>query len=132
MKRIFIIATVLLVLSLTATASPSMLRNVHASAYIEPALADALATSSASSPVQVGVVLDHIPTSSDSQAFQSFSTRSFTMSRLPMILSYTNYGRLTRIASYPGATPLWSNRHRTDSVSARPITHTSADGPSAH
>ncbi len=130
MKQVFIIATVLVVLSLTA--SPSILRSVHASAYIEPALADALATSSASSPVQVVVVLDHIPTSSDSQAFQSFSTRSFSMTRLPMILSYTNYGSLTRIASYPGVTSLWSNRQLTYYGNTQTVTHSYGEVPTAH
>src|SRR5215831_7433530 len=128
MKRIVSLAVALVMLSV-GSLSPGALHLAHASAFIEPGLANALATNPSSSAVQVVVVLNHIPTAADSQAFQSFSTRSFSMTRLPMILSYTNYGNLTSIASYNGVTSLWNNRQLTYYGNVQTVTHSYGSVP---
>ena len=132
MKRILVIATALLIISLASTTSPYNIRAVHASAYIDPLLASAQAASSPSTAAQVIVVLNHIPTSGDAQAFRAFSRTSFPMTRLPMILTYTNYGNLTNMASYPGVQSLWYNRQLTYYGNVQTVTHSYGEVPTAH
>ena len=132
MKRILVIATALLIISLASTTSPYNIRAVHASAYIDPLLASAQAASSPSTAAQVIIVLNHIPTSSDAQAFRAFSKTSFPMTRLPMILTYTNYGNLTNMASYPGVQSLWYNRQLTYYGNVQTVTHSYGEVPTAH
>ncbi len=119
-------------LTLATTISLYNIHTAYASAYMEPALASALANASPFSSVQVVVVLDHIPTSGDSQAFQSYAKTAFPMTKLPMILAYTNYGNLTRIASYSGAVSLWNNRQLTYYGNVQTVTHTYGEVPTAH
>ena len=71
MKRILVIATALLIISLASTTSSYNIHAVHASAsaYIDPLLASAQAASSPSTAAQVIVVLNQTPEDSGSTAF---------------------------------------------------------------
>ncbi len=132
MRRIITIATALLILSLATAISPYNIHLARATAYIDPVLARAMASSSSSSSVQVIIVLNHIPTTSDANTIQQYSTTTAPMSQLPMILAVTTFANLNTIASYPGVVSLWANRQLTYFGNVNGATHTYGEIPVQH
>ncbi len=131
MKRIVTIAVALFILSL-GTAYPNYIHSARAAAYLDPILASAAASSPSTSAVQVIIVLNHIPSSFDTQTIQAFSTTTVAMTRLPIILSFTNYGNLTNIESYQGVVSLWANRQLANFGNVQTVTHSFGEIPTQH
>ncbi len=113
MNRIVSIAIAVLILSLATSISPYNIHPARASAYIDPVLSRGIATSPPAATVQVVIVLNHNPTTSDANAIQQYSTTTAPMSQLPMILAVTTYGNLNSIAASPGVVGLYANRQLT-------------------
>src|SRR5215467_437410 len=132
MNRTIVIAAALLVLSLTATSSPYNIRQAHASPYIDPALAKIASASSATSTVQIIIVLNHVPTSADSNAIQQYSTMTAPLSNLPMILATTTVANLGSIEGYSGVASVWANAQFSYLGQVSTTTHSYGEVPTQH
>lgn len=132
MKRIIALTALFLALSIASMTSTPNIRSAHASAYLDPVLAHASATSSPSASVKVIVTLDHIPAASDTQAIRQYSTATVGMSQLPMILTVTTYGSLASILAYPGVASVWANRQLPYFAQVNTVTHKSGEIPVQH
>ncbi len=132
MNRIVSIAIAVLILFLATTISPYNIHPARASAYIDPVLSRAIATSPSAATVQVVIVLNHNPTTSDTNAIQQYSTTTAPMSQLPMILAVTTYGNLNNIASSPGVVALYANRQLTSYGNVNGASHSFGEIPVQH
>src|SRR2546426_5622952 len=132
MNRIVSIATAVLILSLATSISPYSIHPARASAYIDPVLSRGIATSPSAATVQVVIVLNHNPTTSDANAIQQYSTTTAPMSQLSMILAVTTYGNLNNIASSPGGVALYANRHLTTYGNVNAASHIFGQTPAQH
>src|SRR5262245_15181258 len=109
MNRTITIATALVFLSIIATVTPYNIHPAHATPYIDPALTKIAAAASPSATTQIIIVLNHNPTSADSNAIRQYSTMAAPMSNLPMILATTTFANLANIEAYSGVLSLWEN-----------------------
>src|SRR5262245_35921617 len=109
MNRTIIIATALVFLSIIATGTPYNIHSAHAAPYIDPALTKIAAASSPSATTQIIIVLNHTPTSADSNAIRQYSTMTAPMTNLPMILATTTFANLANIEAYSSVVSVWEN-----------------------
>ncbi len=132
MNRTITIATALVILSIIATVTPYNIRPAHAAPYVDPALAKIASASSPSATTQIIIVLNHTPTSADSNAIQQYSTMTAPMSNLPMILATTTFANLANIEAYSGVVSVWENAQLSFFGQVSTTTHSYGEVPVQH